>query len=484
MKKPAIQKTVSFGVLMLFLASCGGGGSTGGDTVAEGGIDGTGIVNPGDQTGAVIASVGEITAFGSIFVNGVKYEVDDAIIQINDNTEATESELKLGMIVRVTGSRNVDGLTGTATGVIFDKDIEGPIGAVVEVNDTTKTVLVLGRLVTVTDGIVFEGVDFDTLAEGQMVEVSGLMGTAGTLLATRIELIAEVFTPGANIETEGEVTSVDISTQTFVVNSLVVDYSSAELKGFGDDAITAGQFVEAKGTSFNDSGALIAKKVSLESGSFGVDEGDEFEIEGIVSGFDSIANFTVSGQQVNAESATFSDGSPDDVQEGVRVEVEGTIDGDNVLQADKVKIKLETNITVESLATEVDIASDSLTLMGVEVVADENTRFQDNSAAKNRFFSLSDIMVDDFLSVRAVQVGDIIKAIRIERKRNARESSLKGPISSISGNEIVIAGVTVDVSGAEGNELLSALSVGDTVKVKGEETGDKFFQAREIERDD
>ena len=84
----------------------------------------------GGQSGSGRA-FGEITAFGSIFVNGIEYSTTTATITINGVVQPVgdQSALKVGMAVLVDGTVNPDGLTGTATTVDFLGDLEGTIDA-------------------------------------------------------------------------------------------------------------------------------------------------------------------------------------------------------------------------------------------------------------------------------------------------------------------------------------------------------------------
>ena len=52
--------------------------------------------------GSRSVSSGTIDGFGSIFVNGIEYETDDAEIVVNGQA-ADESALRLGMVVDVSG---------------------------------------------------------------------------------------------------------------------------------------------------------------------------------------------------------------------------------------------------------------------------------------------------------------------------------------------------------------------------------------------
>src|SRR5215510_6480890 len=84
------------------VAACGGGG---GDT---GGTGGTGVAGGGAST----VSTGVMTK-GSTIVNGVRFEDTTANISIDD-TPKTAAALQNGMVVKVLGTVNDDGITGTA----------------------------------------------------------------------------------------------------------------------------------------------------------------------------------------------------------------------------------------------------------------------------------------------------------------------------------------------------------------------------------
>jgi hypothetical protein len=76
--------TVAFGVI----SACGGGGSGGGLDVADGGIRGTG------------SSVGPVSGFGSVFVNGVRFDTRDlnGAVESNDGIDA-ETQLSEGTMI-------------------------------------------------------------------------------------------------------------------------------------------------------------------------------------------------------------------------------------------------------------------------------------------------------------------------------------------------------------------------------------------------
>ena len=114
----------SKGLLVLgtaLVVACGGGG---GDQVA--GIDGGGNPAP---VAINIVSQGTITGFGSVIVNGVRYDTSNATFTI-DGSPGTESDLAVGQVVVVSGTINQAGTEGTAASVDFDDAVEGPIESI------------------------------------------------------------------------------------------------------------------------------------------------------------------------------------------------------------------------------------------------------------------------------------------------------------------------------------------------------------------
>ena len=64
--------------------------------------------------GSGYTSSGTITGFGSIYVNGVKFDTSSSTISIDDSP-GIEDDLAIGMRVTVNGTLNADGVNGTAT---------------------------------------------------------------------------------------------------------------------------------------------------------------------------------------------------------------------------------------------------------------------------------------------------------------------------------------------------------------------------------
>ena len=83
----------------LILTACGGGGDAA-------------VASPGASAAAT--TVGSISGFGSIIVNGVRFEDNAARITDDSDNSMSASALGLGMTVEVRGSVNDDG-SGSAS---------------------------------------------------------------------------------------------------------------------------------------------------------------------------------------------------------------------------------------------------------------------------------------------------------------------------------------------------------------------------------
>src|SRR6185369_12261108 len=86
------------------------------------------------QTNPGVSS-GQVEKFGSVFVNGVEFKTQGAVLHLRDDKTdqilQTETEiqglLKQGMMVTVRGSFDDNGTTGTATEIEFRHQMEAKI---------------------------------------------------------------------------------------------------------------------------------------------------------------------------------------------------------------------------------------------------------------------------------------------------------------------------------------------------------------------
>lgn len=349
-----IKLSVLASAIALGIAACGGGSSSG--DIA--GIGGSGYT-----------STGTITGFGSVYVNGIKYKTDDTAFDVEGNTAATQGNLAIGMVVRVEGTVNADGVTGTATRIVFDDDLQGPVANLLTdaSNPDIKTFSLLGIPVQVdrrrTEFDDDDGFSFDTLAEGNTVEVSGFFDANGILNATYIDRENNL----DEVKIQGAIT--DLTETTFVINGQTVNYTPEQLDG--DLQLTENLWVKVEGTLDNNS-VLIASEIELRDDDFNDD--DDIEIEGFISDFVSNGDFKVNGLRVDASNVALS--SYITLGDNVWIEVEGTyVNG--VLVADEIELRdgeIELNAVVDQVN---DDGSFSVSVGGhmINVQTDSKTKF-------------------------------------------------------------------------------------------------------------
>lgn len=453
-------RSISFSILTtVAVVSCGGGsGNDGSNMVAGGGVTGTGV------------SVGTVTGFGSVFVNGVKYNTDGTTITLDDNP-VTEDELRVGMVVKVKGSINDDnGATGTAMTISYNDILEGTVDTAPDLG--TRTFVAMGQKVQFDNLTVFEDnngaistfIDSaGSINAGNVVEVSGWVDDAGIVRASRIERKALAFdVDGANeLEIKGKIANLDEVDKEFTIGGLTVNYRSAVML---EGVLVNGGLVEVKSIQALTVGpTMIASQIERE----------QMPLEGIVTGWvevegyvtapaTSTADFTLLGMPVKTTNATvyedgvagdiYEDGVAGDIALGKKLKVKGVVGSSGVLVANLVVFKRQNNIKIEAVVDAVDPDASTVTLLGITVQVNSATQMEDDRDDLHTF-SLTDLNPGDFVEVRGyMQGGDVIVS-RLERDGDDEDAILQGPVSAKvedgNNSSLAILGVTVNTpSGA------------------------------------
>ena len=291
-------------VLIGLLMACGGGSG--------------GSASPSEP----VVARGVITEMGSIWVNGVEYETPVGGTYSNDDDISNTANYEVGQVVSIRGRRNPDGVSGTATEVRYEPEIEGAASAGNTINGVT--------IITDQSLIVDTG-----------YEVSGFWLNKTTIQATSIgpddgDMVDEV---------RGEV-DVVVPATSITVNNVV--YLWAGASDFSEGNIVEVHFIPTSGPPFQ------ATDVQLEDDFFDNPvDGQEAEIEGPVNlTVTDIANcpFIIDrttvfmiGKDCIDWSSVPSDGWQDgltderDLVSGLRVEAEGHYNADDLLIAEKIK---------------------------------------------------------------------------------------------------------------------------------------------------
>ena len=191
------------------LTGCGGGGGSSGGT--------------SDSTPTATATAfaaGPITGFGSVIVNGVRFDDSSASVADDDGNARRSDELRLGMMAEIESAgitSDSSGSHSSAKAIRFGGEIVGPVFSVAA---DAKSLVVLGETVHVNAATLFD----DRLTGGlagltpgtSVVEVHGLLDVStGVYTATRIE-------PKPNapfFKLRGVVSNIDKTAHTFKIGT-------------------------------------------------------------------------------------------------------------------------------------------------------------------------------------------------------------------------------------------------------------------------
>ena len=160
----------------LALVACGGGGA---DPVA-------GPAPITEQPAGVASTyVGPISGFGSVIVNGMRFDTVGAAMADDDGRPVRLQDLSLGMTVSVDGTADDATARGAAKSLALLRGTTGPITALDSVN---QTLTVLGMTVKATPATAYKDVaGFASLTVGSVVEVYGVVQSDNTVVASLID---------------------------------------------------------------------------------------------------------------------------------------------------------------------------------------------------------------------------------------------------------------------------------------------------------
>jgi Domain of unknown function (DUF5666) len=450
------------------LTACGGSGGV--------------AVQPSAATQHNVVVSGTITGFGSVFVNGRRFDTSSATIT-KDGSPITQQGLRAGQIVHLKG-RVDDSGHAVADSIDQDDNLEGPISSL---DAAAQTFVLLAHTVRVTSETSFDdslSTTFAALTVGLQVEVSGMPDANGDIVATRIERRGAGQT---QLEALGSVSALDTVGHKFHVDRLVVDYSTATLRDFGNIGIANGQTVEVKGNALNAAGELVATRVELRNFETGTGEFQR-EAEGLVTRFVSATDFDVAGRPVTTTATTrFENGTAADLALNVKIEAEGAINASGVLVAVKIEFRRGNNAglaaVVDSVTPDATGFGGTLTVLGVTITVDSNTRVEDKSDTHVEMFHLSNINAGDYIRVRGTQTASLrLTASRLERRRVENTAWVRGTVANLVTPNLTVLGVPVTTTASTRFEELSATDFfanasGRVVKAKGVENNNSITAA-------
>ena len=453
MKYRKITQMLSL-LLAVTLVGCGGSGGSA-DTS-----------QPPQPVATAQTTVGQITGFGSIYVNGVEYETDGSVYEVDDSVASGDDALAVGMVVKVQGSVNADGVTGHADNIVYDDDIEGIVeDLAMDANDPNiKTFMVMGVSVQADkNGTNFEGEDdptfsFETIQDGDNVEVSGEF-SGDVLVASYIE---KQDASDDDFEVKGTVDEYNGSDQFVLIlrNESRLNVTIAEGAEIPSMGVMDGQYIEVEGTipdPVNAPDSILAMKVELEDHDrIGDDDDDEVEIKGTLNYDMNSETWSVMDVQLGFDDNTeyspqdLADSIADLSADGLYVEVEGEYVND-VLLVDEIELEeddLEFKADVDSISA-TDARDGTMTLTfgaaigTVDIRVTPDTMFLDDEATNH--YDLNSIMMGDKVEIDARMGADGIIYASSLHLEDDLGYEIEGPVDAIDDVSITVVGVTFGV---------------------------------------
>ena len=435
-------------------------------TSCSGGESGTGITGSDPKV-----SVGVITGFGSVFVNGVEFDTSHAQINVNES-DATEQDLSIGMVVAVVGSADRAGVVGKADAVYYESEVRG----IVSQNNQDGTLDIMGQMVKYDTETVFESDDdtvtvIEDIPEGAVVEVSGYRTGDNTLHATHMTLVSNTYTTGAELTVKGVVTT-GLSNGKFSMGSLTIAVdSSTQFAGIPNQQLTPGTVIKVKsirGVLNNELQADI-----IESGTSDyVSVGDTVDIEGLVMNAGvTPSEFLLNGFRVYFSNQTkFNGGTASDLADGVKAEVEGMLLTQNEIEAKEISFRQTAKLDLIAPVTSINTVDNQVDMSGVIVKLTNKTLLKDDDkTTKVKKFSLADLNEGDKVKIKAYQDNLSMEIIATQFRRVEALSldttfELSGVLDELTNDQAIISGIPVDRSQIT---TLSSENVGSNVTIIG-----------------
>lgn len=396
------------------------------------------VTPPANTT--TVTTNGIISGFGSIVVNGVHYSTDSTTISTDDNQQAAEHELAVGMMVLIEGSIHADGKTGTAKSVKYSAQLEGPVSFVDLAN---KTLTILGQVVAVDDLTIYEQVSLNTINVGDVLEVSGYIKAPGQFYASRIERETKQKSP---LKIYGIVSELNTTDQTFRCGNLVVSYSSARFEDFTQAQLANGQSIKVKASSYDaTTNKLLASEIDLEKSSSATT--DKVWLEGVISNYQPDTALMINGQTFLLGADTkFEYGQRNQLANGVSIKLQA-VPVTNGWKAEKISFSQQAKLKLSGNVSALDLNNNSFSIGSTTFVVTPQTLLKDDSNRAVRYFDLKSLVVNDYVEVAAFKNADGVNiALKVERENNASTDStieLKGVPSAIDANGFILFGKNV-----------------------------------------
>jgi hypothetical protein len=440
------QKMLAGGVSgALALAILSGCDAAGGAQVADGGIRGTG------------SSVGPVSGFGSVFVNGVEFftnSIRNREVEGNDGI-GNEDDLHEGMILRIEGEWHKDG-TGEAESMEYDDSQRGTVSGLNVIEVGKRLEFTIHHQPVIADvQTVFKGKSLATLANGDFARVSAWRQADGKYRASYIGVNPAQYGDDP-IEVEGPADGIDRALNRFTMKGLIIEYTDNVFAGeLSEDTLAPGTYYEVEGKLV--AGVLQASRIQPDDFRRYQKNGKNIELAGpVLSDYDKGSqSFSLNGLTIRVTDETERDDlSLDDLKTGLLVQVEGAFIAPTVIRATEIELR-EGDAEIEGDVEPGSVTGDSFRVGGVRVRVTPQTMITDDESDERlKFNDLNPALVQP--KIVSVEVSGLekknefgatyIDALQIERELSddaENEYELEGRLEDIKGYDIQLLGTWI-----------------------------------------
>lgn len=359
--------------------------------------------------------------------------------------------------------------SGSISQIKFENNLKGPI-------TSTAPLSVLGQPFSVNGNTVLKGfTDVAQLSVGQFLEVSGFVDTDSSLMAARVALDDTSPNPW---RITGFLTQFDGASSTATIGGppgQPISFVGVGPTGCGTGP-AIGNYVTALATpivSFTpgqvvDTVTQLTCRPIVPAGA--VDDHDSFE--GLIQSVVDPTTFTIADLTVTVTPTTlFRYGNVDDLDAGVRVEVEGTFTSPTTLDARRIKFILPSIRFRAPVASADVVPGVSITILGNTVLDSLHDRDEDGIMAGG-------LAVTTQVEVRASMdlLGNLIATrVRSRGTPSGNHYNLQAPAETIARPHLTALGLTVDTASSTfqddnhapitADQFFAAVSVGTLFEI-------------------
>ena len=494
MKNHFMRRFAQAGIILLLpfgLTHCGGGRTAGTQHAPDpSNPPDTEVVTLFDDAPdrqAPVTTIGRIARINDdseITVNGFVFDISGASVDTTGHSPLA-APLGVGTVVTITTADR----PGIAD-VTIHHLISGPVTSVDLANGT---LMILHQQVRFDADTIFDDVTRDTLMPDYVVSISGFLEEGGTILATRISLMAPSYVTGVPLQVAGIVSGFDPATQTFSIGDLQIDTSTAE---FEEPLPADGQAVIVSASALPTGSTLIADDIQPlmtqapvpEPPADGTNAGEplRLSLSGPVTNFISTTQFNLHGIAVTTNADTlFPQGDRiTELAAASQVRVTGTLTPEGILTATEVVTLLTANGAIEAPVDRFDEKQNTLYVLNQPVAITPDTLIR-TAGPPDDEFELDDLRSGDFVRLGVHFDGQQLSATLVEVMTEPGTPLVEGTIESVTPPDLDVLGIlvtlddqttiTVDGDPFSFADFFDYILWGDKVKARGSAADGRLF---------